>query len=237
MANYEPCPGPPSPVSESPVRSGTCTSRRLSSGRNVSIHGIFSPASGRGGARVSQHHSTAGPGPESAAVRGDFVLLRNVELLSPGQQSTASSVGEPSVAMNGDVVFYTGNWYAAVSTNGGQNFSFINPARSLPGDPSGLAFCCDQVVHYIPAIDTFVWLMQYGPDTGDNIQRIGFAKTADVAAGKWRLFDLTTAALGVPGAFMDFPDLAVGCELPVPDDQHLWDAGRFGGRADSVRWH
>ena len=66
------------------------------------------------------------------------------------------------------------------------------------------------MVHYIKAIDTFVWLLQYGPDTGDNIQRIGFAKTADVAAGKWRLFDLTTQALGVPGAFLDFPDLAVG---------------------------
>ena len=133
------------------------------------------------------------------------------ELTSPGLQSTASSVGEPSVAMNGDVVFYTGNWYAAVSTNGGQNFSFINPAEEFAtANPPGSAFCCDQIVHYIKAIDTFVWLLQYGPDTGDNIQRIGFAKTADVAAGKWRLFDLTTQALGVPGAFMDFPDLAVG---------------------------
>jgi hypothetical protein len=161
-----------------------------------------------------EFHSTTPPlalAPSPRAVMGEMSVLRNVELLSPGQQNTASSVGEPSVAMNGDVVFYTGNWYAAVSTNGGQSFSFINPASEFAtATPPGAAFCCDQVVHYIKALDTFVWLLQYGPDSGDNIQRIGFAKTADVAAGKWQLFDLTTAAVGVPGAFIDFPDLAVG---------------------------
>ncbi len=120
-------------------------------------------------------------------------------------------MGEPSAAINGDVVVYTGNWYAAVSNNAGQTFSFLDPATAFRQfDPPGSTFCCDQIVNYIPAIDTFVWLLQYGPDTGDNIQRIAFAKTADVASGKWRLFDTTTAAIGAPGSFMDFPDLAVG---------------------------
>ena len=56
----------------------------------------------------------------------------------------------------------------------------------------------------------FVWLLQYGPEAGDNIQRLAFAETADVARGRWKVFDITTAMLGVPGAFLDFPDLAIG---------------------------
>src|SRR3954447_12090996 len=143
----------------------------------------------------------------------DVKIVLNSELTEPGQEHTASNVGEPSCAMNGNVVFYTGNWYAAISTDGGKTFGFIDPASTQKStDPAGCTFCCDQVVHYIPQLDTFVWLLQYGPDTGDNIQRLGFASSADLAAGnlRFRFFDLTTAMLGVPGAFMDFPDVAVG---------------------------
>jgi hypothetical protein len=146
--------------------------------------------------------------PQAAA--DELRIVTNTELTEPGKQQTASNVGEPSTAVNGNVVVYTGNWYAAISTDAGRTFKFIDPAKSFP-DPSPTSrFCCDQVVQYISKIDTFVWLLQYGPDTGDNIQRLAFAKTADAAKGKWRLFDITTASLNVKGAFLDFPDLAVG---------------------------
>jgi hypothetical protein len=139
----------------------------------------------------------------------EIVVVTQTELTAPTKKSTASNVGEPSAAMNQDVVVYTGNWYAAVSSDKGQTFKFIDPASSFP-DPSPVShFCCDQVVHYISKIDTFVWLLQYGPAT-NNVQRLAFAKTADVIVGKWRLFDINTAMLNVNGAFLDFPDLAVG---------------------------
>ncbi len=150
-----------------------------------------------------------------AAIRAatdDVVLVTNTPLTQPGQQRLATSVGEPSVAINNDVVLYTGNWYAARSVDSGRTFEFIDPFRSFP-DPPNLGFCCDQVVNYLPSIDTFVWLLQYGPKSGpeaDNLQRLAFAKTADVKTGHWRLFDITTQALGLPGQFLDFPDLAVG---------------------------
>jgi hypothetical protein len=133
-------------------------------------------------------------------------------LTSPGQQQTASNVDEPSTAANGRVVIYTRNWYAAMSSDGGQTFQFIDPVTAFKAsDPENSSFCCDQVVHYIPRIDTFVWLLQYGnAEQSDNIQRLAFAKTADVIQGRWRLFDITTDMLGVSGAFLDFPDLAVG---------------------------
>jgi hypothetical protein len=145
------------------------------------------------------------------AATDELALFTNTELQSPGTQQRASNVGEPSVAINNQVVFYSGNWYAAMSSDGGKTFSYLDPAKAfLEVNPPSSNFCCDQVVQYISQIDTFVWLMQYGPETGDNIQRLAFASTSDVVQGHWRLFDITTDILRVPGAFMDFPDLAVG---------------------------
>jgi hypothetical protein len=143
---------------------------------------------------------------------GELLVSTNTELTSPAEQQTASNVDEPSVAANDQVVFYTGNWYAAASSDGGQTFKYIDPAAAFKAsDPPNASFCCDQIAHYVPQIDTFVWLLQYGnAEESDNIQRLAFAKTADVIQGRWRLFDVTTRFLGVPGAFLDFPDLAVG---------------------------
>ena len=155
------------------------------------------------------------PGGKRAAGAGagtdDLAIVTNTELTQPGQQQLASSVGEPSVSVNNQVVMYTGNWYAARSADGGQTFQYLDPFTAFP-DPPNLGYCCDQVVNYIAKIDTFVWLLQYGPKTGpdqDNIQRLAFAKSDDVAAGKWRLFDITTQNLGLAGQFLDFPDLAL----------------------------
>jgi len=174
----------------------------------------FLPLTGEGVER--EFHSTSTRAllaPVASNPADDVKIVLNSELAEAGQEHTASNVGEPSCAMNGRIVFYTGNWYAAISTDGGKTFGFIDPASTQkPTDPAGSTFCCDQVAHFIPQLDTFVWLLQYGPDTGDNIQRLGFISTADLAAGnlRFRFFDLTTAMLGVPGAFMDFPDIAVG---------------------------
>src|SRR5262249_53969502 len=117
-------------------------------------------------------------------------------------------------SISGDIVFFTGNWYASVSFDGGKTFQFIDPnSMAQPDDPEGVTFCCDQVVNYMQSIDTFVWLMQYGPRSGDNIQRLAFARTEDVKARRWGLLDITAQMLEVPGFFMDFPDLAVGAKF------------------------
>jgi len=179
-----------------------------------------------------EFHSLTAPAPIRAAARlapmvaGDeLVLVKNTELTGPTRQQTASNVGEPSAAANGNVAFFTGNWYAAVSSDGGTSFQYIDPAHSFPDPRPDSQFCCDQVVQYISDIDTFVWLLQYGPES-DNVQRLAFAKTADVVNGRWRSFDITTKSLNVPGAFLDFPDLAAGANnlyvttnIFAPDNQ------------------
>ena len=68
----------------------------------------------------------------AARAAGDEIkLLRNTELTGPATNSTASNVGEPSCAINGDVVLYTGNWYAAVSTDGGATFQYMDPGNRV----------------------------------------------------------------------------------------------------------
>lgn len=165
---------------------------------------------------------------EVQASSADVKLVVNTELVEPATHHTASNVGEPSCAVNGKTVLFTGNWYAAVSVDGGATFRYIDPSTSFPNPSPQSTFCCDQIAHYIPQLDTFVWLLQYGPDTGDNIQRLAFAKTEDVAKGQWRLFDITTTILGVPGAFLDFPDLAVGSNSLYVTTNIFGPGQRFG---------
>jgi hypothetical protein len=147
---------------------------------------------------------------EQTTKGGELAVALRTELTELADQHLASNVGSPSVAVNGQVVFYTGNWYAAVSQDGGKTFKYIDPFTALPA--TKLGFCCGQVVNYIPAIDTFVWLLNYqGINVpGDNIQRLAYAKTADVVAGKWRVFDISGQTLGMPGTYVDYGDLAVG---------------------------
>ncbi len=178
------------------------------------------------------HSTTPAARADSAplAVPADeLTLVINSELAGPAQSQTSANVGEPSAAINGNVVFYTGNWYAAMSSDGGKTFLYVDPRTTQQGsDPAGVTFCCDQIVHYIPSIDTFVWLLQYGPKEGNNIQRLGFATTAQVVNSDWHFFDITTDTLGVPGAFMDFPDLAVGANALYVTTNVFTKDNRFG---------
>ena len=160
-------------------------------------------------------------------------LAKNVQLNDVATADTASHVCEPSAAINGSVVFYTGNWFAAVSTDGGTTFKFVDPFTTFP-NPTGMSFCCDQVVHYVKSIDTFFWLLQYSRDsTGKNIQRIAYATTARVKTGSWRFFDITPASLGLgPGIWLDFPDLAAGTNMLYMTSNAFTAAGAW--RASAV---
>ena len=140
----------------------------------------------------------------------DLVIALQTELDSAADNGTASQVCEPSAAANEDVVFYTGNWFAAVSVDGGHTFRYLDPAAAFPSPP-GMHFCCDQNVQYIPQIDTFVWLLQYMVDPdGKNVQRLAFATTEDVRRGNWWTMDISSASLGLPDLFLDFPDISFG---------------------------
>ena len=152
----------------------------------------------------------------------------------------ASSVAEPSGASGGGVVFETANWYASFSVNGGA-FTQLNPTTIFPQTDGG--FCGDQVVQYVPSIDRFVWVMQYGPqnpaptpnpnklpNNGPGLYRIASASPATVKSSggtSWSYFDITSQQLegGGQNPWLDYPDTSYG----ATDFYLSADCINFGG--------
>jgi hypothetical protein len=75
---------------------------------------------------------------------GDFMFFQNSDLGGGAPSGFTSVVNEPSVGTNGNLVFQSGNWYAALSTDNGNTFSFVDPYTTFPSINGG--FCCDQEV-------------------------------------------------------------------------------------------
>ena len=123
-------------------------------------------------------------------------------------------IAEPNIASNGDRAMVVWNLGAAFSSDGGATFTYVNPRRAeFPQDRG--RFCCDQLALYVPTHDLWVWFLQYyAPANGQgNIVRLAFAKGNE--AFDTRTFgyrDLTAEsfpALGIPNAFLDYPNIAV----------------------------
>ncbi|MEO1082826.1 MAG: hypothetical protein AAFY88_01150, partial [Acidobacteriota bacterium] len=150
--------------------------------------------------------------PTSAGVssaRGGDPLALQVNGTPSSAPGAPSVVNETSVAAVGDYVFYTANWYAAASTDGGETWNFVNPSAGPFPEPPGEDFCCNQRVHHDIPTNTTFWLQQMIPDTSPTgTQRVNVDLNTD---GSWDCFyDLTPedADFGV-GNYPDYPDVAV----------------------------
>ena len=127
----------------------------------------------------------------------------------------ADTIAEPSVATDGTAVletwnsFFTSDPSAAVSPDGGNTFSYLNPRTVFPTAFGG--FCCDQVVQYEPSRNLFLWVIQYRKDAnGNNAERLVAATgSAGLTSGTFRWWDFTPQQLGDPsGVEYDQPKLA-----------------------------
>jgi hypothetical protein len=126
-----------------------------------------------------------------------------------GQTST---VCEPSLAVRGDEILLTGNWFAAISKDKGASFNYRNPYTIFPRSGSR-DFCCDQVAHYDKANDLMFWLLQYVSDSSGNILRVAVAKGSDIRNERWRYYDFSPQSVGEwSGVWFDYPDLTVGAK-------------------------
>ncbi|MBI4718223.1 MAG: immunoglobulin domain-containing protein [Planctomycetes bacterium] len=156
---------------------------------------------------------------------GDFRIFRTSSVASvlPGDTSFPE---EPTTAMNRDLVFYTGNTYAALSGDGGITWTYVNPFDNFPADgindvpANSGGFCCDQVVYYEPNTDCMFWLLQYATPRDamnnriiGNVQRLAVSCGRDnLLANQWPLvLDFSPPMFGfAPQSFwLDFPNLAV----------------------------
>ena len=146
-------------------------------------------------------------GAGTKAVPGTFTLFTNTSLGATIKANTSGLTGEPTLANSGPIVFATGNWWAAISSDGGQNFSFISPYTQFPASFGG--FCCDQMAVYDPSRDIFIWTLQYsssGPaGGGQNLFRVAVARPSDAVQGNWWYYDFNSAV----NTEWDFPGLCL----------------------------
>jgi V8-like Glu-specific endopeptidase len=139
---------------------------------------------------------------------GSVIIRQNKALTDSETSNSTSTVCEPSIAVRGNEILYTGNWFAAFSRDGGANFAYRNPYTMFPAT-SSRPFCCDQVAIYVPSHDMMIWFLQYVNDGNGNLVRIAVASGADIANERWRYYDFTPQNVGNwTGEWFDYPDLA-----------------------------
>ena len=167
--------------------------------------------------------AAAAPGPGPAPVppterrdprAASDLLIKRDSVLAGAPLGNTSAVAEPSVGASGSAIFQTYNWYAAVSSDNGGTWGYINPYRTFPttGNFSG-GFCCDQRVVQAPSRNLVIWSLQYLKNATTNGIRIAVAHgAAGLAANSWQYHDFTPADFGADyasGYWFDYPSLAV----------------------------
>src|SRR5215469_13666163 len=143
-------------------------------------------------------------------IGGTFTIFRSTpQPPYPGSPGTGVTA-EPQAATNGPIVFYTANWFASFSTDGGASFTFVNPLTQF--GPLDGGFCCDQTVIYDQTRDLMIWQLQYlfSLDTGKGSYRIAFANAASVASAGWCVYEFNPGDFGLVGdLWIDFPHVAL----------------------------
>ena len=134
-----------------------------------------------------------------------FGAIDPLNLVSGSFNGDASTTAEPSGGSSGNgIIFATTNWTADYSTDGGSTFTQLDPTTVFPNDAVG--YCCDQVVHYVPKIDRFIWLLQ---GNGYRIASASPASLKSSGATAWTYWNLTPGFFGLTGS-LDYPDMSVG---------------------------
>jgi hypothetical protein len=152
---------------------------------------------------------------------GDTILFRSTTIPAADLAGLTYLSNSPSAANNEFVVFETGNWYGAVSANGGKTFKYVDPTAVFP--PSYGGFCCNQVVIYVPSRDIFIWEMEYSPNTDQGALRIAVSRGNDAVKGIWYFYDLPAGS----GFFFNFSDLALSNDFLYITTNHYTLAGSF----------
>lgn len=123
--------------------------------------------------------------------QNDIVLFSNVGLRDQDTSGQTSTVGETSVANNGNQILLTGNWYATRSLDGGNSWAHMSPSTFFPHADDG--FCCDQTLIYDPGRDITIWVLQYSvlDGTGTNTLRVAVKRGRTLNNNDWEFWDFS----------------------------------------------
>jgi hypothetical protein len=140
----------------------------------------------------------------------DLTIFRSHNLSSSEAPTGFRSVVHEPTAINLDsAAFYTANWYAAKSSNGGSSFTYVDPFNFFPSVNGG--FCCDQVTAYAPTQDMALWGLQYIKDSNTGTFRLARAVgSTGIANNNWVYWDFTPQNVGFAnGNWFDYPSMTV----------------------------
>src|SRR5215210_4680996 len=144
-----------------------------------------------------------------------LVVLRD-STLTGFPSGFSSRVNEPNVGSQGNGIFTTHNWYAEISTDNGNNYTYISPYTIFPNTPSEFSagFCCDQRVAQDPSRDLIFWYLQYVANgiLGNSANGVRIAVTqgqAGLATNTWTYYDLTPDLFGLSAKQLDFAHMQV----------------------------
>ncbi len=143
----------------------------------------------------------------------DISITNNIALDDVATNNDTSTIGEPSVATNGESIFVTGNWYASRSLNDGGDWMWVDPETTLPSAAGG--FCCDQLALFDQDREIWIWLLQYRRDAnGTNVFRIAVSDSSDFPNDDWNYWDIAPADLDADwtDVWFDYPDAALSRE-------------------------
>lgn len=119
-------------------------------------------------------------------------------------------------AKAGDVVLMSGNLWFELSTDGGKTFTDVDFTKVFAEEKTYGGWAGDPVLHYVPAIDCFVFYVQSnhtGSNPNKNVVKVAVASPADLKTHKggkaaWqRQWDFTSDTFGLGDRWMDFPDI------------------------------
>ncbi|HYY57508.1 MAG TPA: hypothetical protein VE842_09250 [Pyrinomonadaceae bacterium] len=132
---------------------------------------------------------------------GTGTLFRNSDVTITG--ASASVIHEPAHAQIGKNVFYTANWYAARSGNGGSTFTYLNPFTDFP------AMCCDQDVAHDVSRNLILWYRQGSMATnGTNQVKLSVSTNGGLSFLTYT-WSPTTFDASLTNRWFDYPHLAL----------------------------
>lgn len=142
----------------------------------------------------------------------NLVITENRPLDDAATNDDTSIVGEPSVAVDQDGIFVTGNWYAARSADSGASWTWVDPANTVPEAAGG--FCCDQLTLFDQQRGIWIWILQYIMQNQTNVFRIAINDQAHTSTGGWYWWDIAPATLDGDwdDLWFDYPDAALGSD-------------------------
>jgi hypothetical protein len=157
------------------------------------------------GTEVVPREIASGPAASSAGPGAAAGILPRVMPLAPSTFGLAvRMVAEPSLAVGDSVMWMTGNWFAARSTDEGASWTYVNPYADFP------TFTSDQDAVYDPHRHLFAWYRQGGQLPGRSENSFRLSVSTDRAAS-WCSYTLRPSEVDPAwNTFnFDYPHLAV----------------------------